>query len=177
MLPCASPGLGTLIRSAVMMPKGSWWLHHKVSDAKKLRKVSIPVFLMPRVCTWWSKGPVRGQSWGRRWELCSQFSPSSGQAEPSLSAWFVTGYLMSPPAFIWIFQEHPVGPGVYIHLFRVCMCSKISTYTIYCTSACDSDLLRKPNWVPNAPGTLRKTILEAKVMFRQKPAGFWDGLT
>lgn len=46
--------LGTLIRSAVM-PKGSWWLHPRVSDARKLRKVPVHVLLMARVCTWGCK--------------------------------------------------------------------------------------------------------------------------
>lgn len=112
------------------------------------------------------QGPARAQSWGRRWELCSQLSGTYGQAEPSLSAGVCTLYLMSPPPFIWIVQERPVGQK-FTSICSEFVCAAFSVLVHW-----DRDLLRKPNSVPNAPGTYRKTILEARVTFRQKPAGF-----
>lgn len=84
----------------------------KCLTLKKLRKVSVHVLLTPRVCTQWAKAPVGGQTWDRRWELCSELYSPYGQPEPSLSAWVCTRYLMPPPSLIWIFQECPVEPEV-----------------------------------------------------------------
>lgn len=61
-------------------PRAAGGYTPKCLTLKKLWKVSVPALLIPRVCTWCSKGPVRGQIWGRRWELCSELSSTYGQS-------------------------------------------------------------------------------------------------